>query len=79
MVNDIRVYLRNGDEDHYKTNQNFIGIKYLFHGFAITNWHEANFSTSKYAEFNQVTNKHCMSYYIPCWKHRNNIANNSSM
>ena len=52
MVNDIRVYLRNGDEDHYKTNQNFIGMKYLFCGFAITNQDEANFSTSKYTKFN---------------------------
>ena len=77
MIYDIWVFLCNGEEDEYKTNQNFIGMKYLFCGFIITNWYIVNFSTLKYTEFNRIINKYYMNYCTYCWKYWNDIANNS--
>ena len=68
MINDIRAFL-NQLEGDYKTNQSFMGMKYLFRGFAITNWYQINFNTSKYTNYNRIINKHYMKYYILYWKH----------
>ena len=65
MINDIRDFL-NQSEGDYKTNQSFIGMKYLFRGFVITNLYKTNFNTSKYIKYNQIINKHYMKYYILC-------------
>ena len=75
MINDIRAFL-NQSEGDYKTSQSFIGMKYLFRSFAITNWYETNFNISKYTNYNRIINKYCMKYYILCWKHQNEIAMN---
>ena len=51
MINNIRAFLNQSEGDQ-KINQSFIGIKYLFRGFAITNQYETNFNISKYTKYN---------------------------
>ena len=68
MINDIRAFL-NQSEGDYKTNQSFIGIKYLFRDFAITNQYETNFNTSKYTKYNRIIKNYYMKYYISYWKY----------
>ena len=75
MINDIQKFLRSNENiDEYETNQYFIGIKYLFHSFAITNWFSTNFSSNNYTDYNRIIIKHYINYYVTYWYHRNEIA-----
>ena len=75
MINNIRKFLRM-DEDNYKTNQYYLGMKYYFRGYANTNQMEKNFSSNKYTDYNRIINKYCMNYYMSYQKYWNEIAQN---
>ena len=67
MINNIQKYLRgNEDNDEYEANQYFVGMKYLFRGFAIKNWYGTNFSSNIFVEYNRIVIKYCMNFYVTC-------------
>ena len=80
FINDIRKFLQlQEDKDKYKMSQHFVRIKYLFCRYVIKSWFGTNFSTNKYTEYNRIIIKYCMNFYINCWYHRNEIAQNKEI
>ena len=59
------------DLDDFETNQQVIGMKYLFRGFSIKAWKRTNVDENKHTTCNRIVNQHCMNYYYKCWKDRN--------
>ena len=76
MIKDILRYLDDKEEEEYKTNQVIIGMQQLFRGYVIKVWKGVNFNQEKYHSLNKILEKHCILYYIKCWKYRNEIYHN---
>ena len=71
MIEDIMVFLEEGDEDEYETSQQYIGMKDLFKGFVVKDWKGSNFNCSKYEVLNKILVNHAVQYYRKCWLDRN--------
>ena len=71
LTEDILIYLENGEEEEYTTNQQMIGMRYLFRGFIVKTWKGVNFTEKKYRNLNKIVMHHCVIYYKKCWDHRN--------
>ena len=54
-------------------------MKYMFRGFIMANWYEANFFQIKYIDLNRVVIKYYINYYVLYQYDRNKIANNSQI
>ena len=50
----------------FETNQQVIGMKYLFRGFSVKEWKGTEFGGNKYTPYNRIVNQHCMTYYCKC-------------
>ena len=48
MVNDIWLYLLDGDQDLYETNQKYLGHKELFRSDSIKVWFGTDFTQIKF-------------------------------
>ena len=62
--------MREETED-IETNQQVIGLKYLFQRFSIKAWSGTCFRDNNHTAYNIIVNNHCMNYYCKCWKDRN--------
>jgi len=71
MMEDILIFLEGGDTEDYETNQQMVGMTYLFRGYVIKVWKGVNFNQDKYRILNKILIKHCVMYYVKCWKDRN--------
>ena len=71
MIEDILVYLENGDPEEYETSQQYIGIDQLFQGFVVRDWKGSDFLCNKYGVLNKILVYHSVIFYKDCWKHRN--------
>jgi len=66
MIEDIMVYLENGDPDEYETTQHYIGMDAIFRGFIVRDWKEANFQCNKYRIVNKIVITHSVQFYRKC-------------
>jgi len=66
----MQKFLRNQGED-IETNQDSIGMKYIFRGILIKAWTGENFAMIKYTMLNRIIAKYCMNFYMECWTNRN--------
>ena len=73
------MYLENGDEEEYATNQLVVGMSYFFRGFITKVWKGVNFSSENYRQLNKIVIRHCVQYYKLCWDNRNEALHNESM
>ena len=76
MLEDIMVYLENGDPEEYKTTQYFVEMNAIFRGFIVKNWKGANFQCEKYRTVNKIVVNHSVQFYRKCWMHRNESYHN---
>ena len=63
-------FLREDLED-FETNQQEIGMKYLFRGLSIEAWKVIDVSINECIDYNRIVNQHCTKCYCKCWKDRN--------
>ena len=66
MVEDILIYLEDGDKNKYVTNQHMIGIRFLFRRYIVKAWKGVNFLVSTYRNLNRIVVRHCVIYYELC-------------
>ena len=66
MVEDILIYLEDGDKDKYITNQYMIRMRLLFRGYIVKAWKGVNFLVSTYRKLNRIVVRHCVMYYKLC-------------
>ena len=52
MIEDIQKFLQ--EETDFETNQQYIGMKYLFRGFMIKSQMGANFNMNQYTNYNRI-------------------------
>ena len=62
LIEDIRKFMREDFED-FETNQQVIGMKYLFRGFSIKVWRGTEFGCNKHKAYDVIVNQHCMNYH----------------
>ena len=67
------------DLEDLKTNQQVIGIKYLFRGFSIKEWKGTGSDGNKHTTYNRLVNQHCMEYYCKCWKDMHEKIHNETV
>ena len=64
FVEDIMKYAWDNDIGEYKTNQQYVGMKELFHGYVVKDWDRVEFNMNKYHELNRIIAKKWMEYYV---------------
>ena len=77
MIEDILRYLENKEEEEFKTNQGLVGMQQLFCRYVVKVWKGSNFNQEKYHSLNKIIVRHCVQYYIKCWKYQNKIYHDS--
>ena len=71
MIGDILILMEGGDEEECETNQHMVGMTNLLRGYLVKVWKGVNFQQNKYHGLNKILAKHCILYYMKCWKDRN--------
>ena len=67
VLSNIRMHLLD-KKGEYVANQNIIGWKYAFRGYAVKTWIRDAHINERYMNINRNIVKLLVTYYVECWK-----------
>ena len=71
---DILRYLEGEENEDYKKNQHYVGMKELFRGYIIVDQIGSDLNCMKYRIVNKVIVRKCVEFYNQYWKYRNEVS-----